>query len=159
MNTMDTTKMSGSDTDQLADLMAQKHDCLRNLCDLGRQQLELIGAGDLERLLKLLSAKQRLLVTLQTVETALDPFRDQLPEDRRWASAERREECAALATQCERLLGEIVQQERQSETRLVQHRDQAATRLEGAHVASEARGAYTADFNDSPGQLDLSSEM
>lgn len=145
------------DTQQLADLIAKKHECLYQLCELGRRQLELIACDDLAQLLRVLSAKQRLLVSLHEIQRALDPFRDQSPEDRQWPNASARDACAKLAAHSEQLLREIVEQEKQSESQLVKYRDDAAQRLQGFHSAAEARGAYIAESPIVASQLDLSS--
>ena len=139
--------------------MTRRHACLAQLCELGRRQLELIAAGDLGTLLKVLSVKQRLLVNLQAIERELDPFRDQAPEARNWTSPADREHCAHLATECNQFLREIVQQEKQSERQLAEHRADAATRLQGTHSAARACSAYTADFTALSGQVDLSCEQ
>ena len=150
--------MTAWDTDQLADLIRRKLDCLASLHELGRSQLSLVEAGELTDLLLVLSAKQQLLERLQAIERKLDPFRDQEPESRRWRSDADRRRCAASIDRCERLLAEIVDQERTSEAQLSLRRDQAAARLQGAHLASRARGAYETPTPSSPVSVDFYSE-
>jgi len=144
-------------TNQLAELMAQKHELLTQLCALGQRQLELIQSNELAQLMRVLSAKQQLLTRLHDVQRTLDPFRDQAPESRRWPSAAAREQCGRLASHCDQLLAEVVKFEKQSEAQLILRRDDAAERLQGAHAAAFARGAYTADNTPVVSQLDLSS--
>ena len=146
------------ETDRLAELIQRKRSCLAQLHQMGMKQLELVADGAMAKLLEVLAAKQRLLVNLHQIERALDPFRGQSPEERRWPSAAEREKCAEELTQCETLLGEIVTQEKQSEAELIRRRDEAAQRLQGAHVASLARGAYGVKSPAGISQLDLSSE-
>lgn len=146
------------ETDLLADLIARKHECLVELREMGRRQLELVRLGEIARLLDLLSAKQTAMAQLQWIQRALDPFRDQPPGARRWRTPEVRERCAAQLAQCETLLGEIVGQEKQSESELVQRRDEVAGRLEKAHAAREARGAYHAEPRAQGNRLDLTSK-
>ena len=55
-------------TEILGDRIEQKLALLGQLRDLGRRQTALIETGDLTQLLKLLSAKQRLLAALQALE-------------------------------------------------------------------------------------------
>ena len=150
--------MTASDTEQLSLLVGRKRDCLAQLRELGRRQIELIAAGDLGQLLKVLAGKQRLLAGLQTIEHELNPFRDQNPEDRSWRSPADRDACARLLTHCNSLLAEIMEQERQSERQLIEHRDEAASRLHGSQAASQARGAYAAQTHGITGQIDLSSD-
>ncbi|MBN2477090.1 MAG: hypothetical protein JXB62_20955 [Pirellulales bacterium] len=146
------------ETDALAELIAKKHACLVQLRDMGRRQLELIDAGDMTALLDVLAVKQRSLWKLQQAERALDPFRDQDPERRHWRTPEDRRRCAEQLRECEALLSEIVSQEKCSEGVLMRRRDEAATRLQGAHLAGQARGAYTAHRLGKASQLDLLSD-
>ncbi len=149
--------MSALETDVLAELIREKRECLLQWRDMGRRQLELIEQGNMAALLDLLAAKQRLLGKMQRIEKALDPFRDQDPEQRRWRTPADRRRCTEQLQQCETLMGEIVNQEKCSEGVLTQRRDEAATRLQGVHNAALARGAYMAQPGREIGQLDLQS--
>ena len=150
--------MTPLETDKLAELIERKRDYLLSLREMGRRQMEFVANGEMTRLLDILSAKQRVLNDLQRVERALDPFRDQDPETRLWRSAEARVNCARLLDECEGLLRETVEQERQSEAALTVRRDEVAVRLHGAHAAGRARGAYIDHGPSSISQIDLSSE-
>ncbi len=145
-------------TDNLTTLVRQKLDCLRQLWQLSGQQNELVDIGELNQLMKVLAAKQRLLNNLQTIEKNLDPFRDDDPEQRTWRTPDDRKQCAAMIDECEQLLGQVVQHEHQCEGLLRHRRDEAARRLQGAHVASQARDAYAQQPSSATGNLDLSSE-
>jgi hypothetical protein len=146
------------DTNNLAQRIAQKRDCLARLRDLGVRQIELVEQGDLGALLKVLAAKQHLIEMLQTLERELEPFHAQDPERRRWASAELRRQCADQAEECKQLLAEIVAQERQSESKLIARRDEAADRLNGVFAAGHARNAYAHEPARGASMLDLTSE-
>ena len=150
--------MTALQTDILAQLICAKRECLLQLRELGRRQLDLIEAGEMAALLEVLATKQRSLEQLQRIEKALDPFRDQDPQQRRWRSEEDRRRCAEQLQECETLLGEIVSQEKCSEGELIHRRDVAATRLQGVHLAGQVRGAYTASPAEHVSQLDLRSE-
>lgn len=150
--------MTFTDTETLSELIRQKRDHLLTLRDLGKRQMDFVVDGDMGKLLDVLSAKQRVLNNLQHVERALDPFRDQDPETRTWRSAEARAGCARMLDECETLLKETVEQERQSEAALTVRRDEAAVRLHGAHAAGRARGAYRDSGSSTISQIDLSSE-
>ena len=149
--------MNNLDTRILAGLMVRRVECLAQILRTGPAAVGADRRRRFDAAVASALAKQRLLDALQNIERALDPFRDQPPEDRHWASPAARATCAAQAAQCERLLGEIIQQERLSETQLTQHRDEAADRLTAVNLASEAHGAYTAP-DENWGQLDLYSE-
>jgi hypothetical protein len=146
------------ETALLADLIGRKHACLLELRDMSRRQSELIHEGDMAGLLDVLSVKQRKLVQLQQLEKALDPFRGQGPQERRWRSPLDRRRCQEDLQQCESLLAEIISQEKLSEAALVRRRDQTADRLQGVHLAARARGAYTAASPRDASQIDLLSE-
>ena len=143
------------ETDALAESMRSKRECLVQLREMGRRQLELIDQRDMTALLDVLAAKQRLLEKLQQIERDLDPFRGQDPERRRWRSVEDRRACTEHLQQCERLLAEIISQEKCSEGALLRRRDEAASRLQDAHLAGQARQAYTAQPHGPLKQIDL----
>jgi hypothetical protein len=151
--------MAFVETQLLAELLGRKHDCLAQLYELGGQQLALAESGDITQLLKVLAAKQRLLTRLQELEGELDPFRSQQPEERQWPSAEERARCAQIIERSESLFRDLLAREKQSEQALGRRRDEAAARLEQAHSASQARGAYGTSYVRPLGQLDLSSEV
>lgn len=141
--------MTTTDTNQLAALVQRKLEVLTLLARLGKQQLAVIDGGDMGLLMKLLSAKQALLVQLQQLEKQLDPFRADDPDARTWASSQARAECQRQADECNQRLTEVVQLEKQAERQMVLRRDSAAARLQGVHSAAEASHAYTAAAIDS----------
>lgn len=145
------------ETDLLADLATRRHECLRQLHALSLRQLELIDVEDMSTLLGVLAAKQRLLSSLQELERGMDPFREQDPDQRRWRSPQARQRCAELISQSQSLFAEIIAHEKQGETRMQTHRDQAAARLQGANAGAQARTAYVGDSHDAR-SLDLSTE-
>ena len=147
-----------TETDRLSDLIDKKHEVLAQLFDLGRRQVEFIDAGDMSQLFKVLSAKQRLLAALQTVERGLDAFRHQDPEQRLWRTTGDRQQCAQKTRQCEALLLEIMQHERDSEQKLLVRRDETAQQLQGLHHAAESRSAYAGAAEPVNVHLDLSTE-
>jgi flagellar biosynthesis/type III secretory pathway chaperone len=150
--------MTALETDLLAELIRRKLDCLVELREMGEKQLELVAEDRITDLLDVLSAKQRFLMELQRIERAMDPFRGQKPEQRRWRTPESRKDCARQIEECERLLAQIVVQEKQAEGELIRRRDAVAQRLQGVHSASQARGAYSDHLQPGASQLDLLSE-
>jgi hypothetical protein len=147
-----------NETDILKDLIRVKRECLSQLRDMGRKQLALIDEGNMTSLMDILAVKQRPLVNLQRIERALDPFRKQDPERRVWRSGSDRAQCAEQIKQCEILLAEIVSQEKCCEAALIRRRDEAAARLQGAHLAGQARHAYLPPVDIPLSQLDIFSE-
>lgn len=150
--------MTEYETDLLAELIGRKQDCLLQLRQMGKKQLEFVREGRMTALLDVLSQKQRMIGNLQQVERALDPFRTQDPGERLWRSAEMRQTCAGKLATCESLLREILAGEKQSEGELTQRRDDTAKQLQGAHLAGQARGAYTTTAQPGASRIDLSSE-
>jgi hypothetical protein len=147
--------MPAFETDLLAELIRHKREHLLQLREMGQRQLELIDEGEMTALLEVLTAKQRLLEKLQQIERALDPFRGQDPDRRRWRTGDDRRLCHEQLQHCERLLAEIISQEKCSESGLLRRRDAAASRLQSAHRAGEAREAYTAQPHSRVQQIDL----
>jgi len=131
-------------TDKLADLISKRHRCLLQMRDLGHKQAELIAKGDMAPLLRLLGAKNQLIVAVQAIEQELAPFHKQDPEDRTWSTEEARVKCAEQAAQCRQLLDEVMLLEQQNEKQMTLRRDQVASQLQSAQAASTARGAYQA---------------
>jgi hypothetical protein len=152
---MQSNRMDKNSTAILSERIQQKHELLVQLRDTGLRQLELISSGDMNQLLKVLAAKQRMLGILQTVERALDPFRSEDPEKRIWRSPADRQKCAEMALCCESLLRAIVEQERQSESQMISRRNDAARRLRDIQDAAEIHRAYSDDPAQLMGQLDL----
>ena len=74
--------MDDQSTERLAALISQRRERLTQLRDVGRRQSELIAAGEISALLRLLSAKQQLIVALQEMERQLEPFHQQDPDCR-----------------------------------------------------------------------------
>ena len=149
--------MLSTDTDLLTDLIARKRDCLGQLHALAVRQSELIEADAMGDLMHVLAAKQRLLGALQGVESELDPFRHQRPDERRWRNDDLRVRTGRLLDECEALLAEILQEEKRGEERLRQRRDETAARLQLAQEAGRACGAYTERPAAASRRLDLSS--
>jgi hypothetical protein len=149
--------MDTSQTDQLASLIATKHECLKQLVELGRAQLQLITDNDLQRLLRVLAVKQTLIGQLETVSTSLEPFRHDDPATRVWKTPQFREQSAAQLQECDEMFGRVSQQEQESEQQLRSRRDDIGERLRTANSAQNARSAYTTTPAQSTHGLDLAS--
>ena len=131
-------------TTHLADLIRRKHDVLVQLCDVGHRQQEIVECGETTSLLELLAAKQTMISLLQQVERELAPFHAENPTERVWPTAAAREHCAEQSAQCNRLLAEIVELERESADRLAIRRNDVAAQLRQVYAAGQARSAYEA---------------
>lgn len=131
-------------TQKLADLIAERHLCLSQLRDLGLKQAELISASEMGELLRLIAAKNQLIVALQAIERELTPYHAQIAENRQWSSPEARAKSSSLAAECSRVLEEVMHLERDNEENMTLRRDQVAGQLQAAQATSAARGAYQA---------------
>jgi hypothetical protein len=131
-------------TAALIDLIQRKHRVLAQLRDVGRRQMELVNGRDTASLIKLLATKQSLIVALQGVEQELTPYTREDPEQRIWPSPETRAQCSAHASECNAMLREIVELEKQGMELLTVHRNEIAAQLQQMHAAAEVRSAYQA---------------
>jgi hypothetical protein len=142
----------------LTSLIDRKHAMLTQLRELSRVQVRLVGAGDWATLMRVLSAKGRLIEAVRDLERQLDPFRDQTPDSRSWPDERDRSHCRDVADQCVRLLADVVRLEKESETELVRRRDLAAEELDGIRASAAVRGAYAANSESTSIELNLVSE-
>jgi hypothetical protein len=129
-------------TEKLVELIRKKHYVLVQLRDSGRRQAELVSGGDISALLKLLAAKQQLIVGLQTLEQELKPYYGEDPDARVWRSPADRAQCAQLAQGCNALLEEVVKLEKRSAEQMGARKNEVAERLQQAHAAAHIRNAY-----------------
>jgi flagellar biosynthesis/type III secretory pathway chaperone len=114
------------------------------LREMGRRQAVLVTGGDIASLLGLLTAKQELIATLQTVERSLTPYYAEAPDERVWNSPQDRADCAQLVSECNALLEEIVQLEKAGAEKMADRRNEVAEQLQQVHSAAQVRGAYEA---------------
>ena len=129
-------------TEQLAKLVSAKRQVLKIVVQLGVRQVEMIEAGQVEDLLKLLAAKQTVLSQLQALERELAPYRDDDPERRDWTSPAARAACQAEASEANALIARSLELEKRAETLMVSRRDAAEQTLSAFQAASDARVAY-----------------
>ena len=131
-------------TAQLAVLIDRKHRVLVQLREAGRRQMDLVANRDTASLIKLLAAKQNLINALQAVERELAPYSAEDPARRVWSSPAERAGCAEQAAECNSMLREIVEMDRQGVDQMTVHRNQIAEQLRQFHSATDVRKAYQA---------------
>lgn len=134
--------MTVQDTDQLAELITKKYKCLTEIRDMGFRQRRYVEAGQMSELIKLLGAKQILINRLGQLERAMDPFRAEDPDARVWRSSEDRVKCRTISEDCDAILSEILEAERQSETTLQAQREETEKQLQGSHASTVTRQGY-----------------
>ena len=133
-----------SSTEQLAALIAQKHEVLVQLRAVGVRQTDLVASGEVAALLKVLSAKQVLINRLQELERELKPYYAGDPDQRVWRSPEDRARCAKQANECNVLLEEVVRLEKYGAEQMDQRKNEVAQQLQQVHAAAHVRNAYQA---------------
>jgi flagellar biosynthesis/type III secretory pathway chaperone len=131
-------------TEQLAALIAQKHEVLVQLRAVGVRQTDLVASGEVAALLKLLAAKQHLITRLQELERELKPFYAGDPDKRVWRSLDERARCAKQASDCNALLEEIVRLEKFGAEKMNDRTNEVAEQLQQVHAATHVRNAYQA---------------
>jgi hypothetical protein len=136
-------------TEQLAALIAQKHEVLVQLRAVGVRQTDLVGSGEIAALLKVLSAKQRLINRLQELEMELKPYYAGDPEKRVWQSPNERSQCAKQASECNTLLEQIVRLEKLGAEKMNERKNEVAQQLQQVHAATHVRNAYQAQQRSS----------
>lgn len=144
-------------TDLLLDLLAQKFELLGQLQQLSVRQQQLIAAADMDRLTRLLAARQTLVGHLQQLQRQLEPFRHQDPDARQWRTTFERERGRQLAAGCESRLSEILALEKRSEAEMSRHRVQASIDVP-EFTRAIATAAYGQALPVAGGSIDLSSE-
>ena len=132
-------------TETLVELIRQKHQVLLQLREIGGRQTDLVAAGDVASLLKLLAAKQELITALQSLERELTPYYAEDPDRRLWRSPQDRLDCAKRVTECNALLEEIVQLEKAGADKMTARRNAVADQLHQVHSAAQIRSAYQAN--------------
>jgi flagellar biosynthesis/type III secretory pathway chaperone len=136
--------MAELSTQLLADLVSKRRKCLVQLRDLGLRQAQMIADGEMAELLRLVSAKQQLIVALQAIEQQLAPFHEQDPETRQWESTEARNRCAENAEACRGLIQEVMAMEQAGERQMIERRDAVANQLRTVAAGTRVRDAYQA---------------
>jgi hypothetical protein len=131
-------------TEQLAGLIAQKHEVLVQLRAVGVRQTDLVASGEVAALLKLLAAKQHLITRLQELERELKPYYAGDPDKRVWRSPDERARCAKQAGECNALLEEVVRLERLGAEKMNERKNEVAQQLHQVHAATHVRNAYQA---------------
>jgi|SRR4051794_4825991 hypothetical protein len=131
-------------TEQLAALIAQKHEVLVQLRAVGVRQMDLVASGEVAGLLKLLAAKQHLITRLQELERELKPYYAGDPDKRVWRSADERARCAQQAGECNALLEDVVQFEKIGAEKMNERKNEVAQQLHQVHAATHVRNAYQA---------------
>src|SRR5688500_12952504 len=131
--------MAELSTTVLAGLMSKRRKCLEQLRDLGRRQAQFIAGGEMAELLRLVAAKEQLIVALQAIEKQLSPFQLEAPESRAWDSSAARAQCSADAEACRQLIEEVMAMEQAGEQQMSERRDAVSQQLRSAAQGGRVR--------------------
>jgi hypothetical protein len=93
-------------------------------------------------LMSVLSRKQSLMESLQTVQEELAVFKEDDPEARVWISPQRRTACQSMVQESERLVQQLIVQENRSLDSMNLKRDSIQSQLNQNAAASQIQKAY-----------------
>ncbi len=153
-----TNSNQSMETCELASLVRRKRLVLEQLQAICERQRGLIESGETQRLLRVLTAKQKLLNGLQAIERLLDPYREQDPETRGWVSEEAREACRRDVAACTTIWAGLLELEQRCGAMLETRRGEVAAQLTQVQGAANVRSAYLNSHAPLPSQLDLQAE-
>lgn len=150
-NVMDTTIAPiYQETENLLRLFESKYHLLSQMQDMSIRQSELVAEHDVTELLSLLSRKQQLMESLQTVQSQLIPYQSHDPEKRVWVSPERRKQCQALVAKCDQLIQALLVMENRSLQTMNLQRDVVGAQLKQNIDALQIENAYHTTDGDPP---------
>lgn len=148
-------------TARLAELTTERMRLLERILSLSEQQRELVRFGNTTELLGLLGIKQKMMSMLETLERALDPFREEDPEKRVWDSESARDACRTTISRCDLLLRKILECDRESEATMQERKDGLQRQIKQLE-SGRASGEYLRQSQETGAvphtRLDLKSE-
>lgn len=129
-------------TDELARLIHDRHKTLSELRIVAARQFKVIEDQELSKLLELLAIKQGLINRLMECDRALDPFRQQTPEERVWASEDLRECCRLMIEESSQWLDDVKQLEAAAESLARDRKSEVSELVDTAANRAQAVSAY-----------------
>ncbi len=153
------TPSSLQHTERLTALTNAKVEVLEKLRDLARVQAEVTRSCDATELLNFLSRKQPLMDQLAAVQSELNVYSQDDPDQRQWRSSEARQSCRKQVERCQLVLSEIVLLEKQTLDEMIERRDAIASQLQNGRDATAAATAYRTSEYLVEGSLDLTSTV
>lgn len=137
-------------------LVSEKHQGLAKVYDLSQRQMACVISGDIEALLEILAAKQRVLIELQRVDRQLKEC-GTLDFDRSSVPEEDRDAISTMITKCRGLLEQILGVESECARILEQRKNDVAKQLAEFHDFMQARAAYQQRPGEIINELDVTS--
>lgn len=142
-------------TEILLECLRQRREVLLALRNLTDAQRNPARGGDASITLGILGRKEGLLDELSRIHEQLRPFREEDPDQRVWASPDRRRECQRIADEGQQLLQEILRTEETTLYEVTTQRDAIAAQLRNGTDSILANNAYTAGDALNESSLDL----
>lgn len=156
MDSLQRSRESIEYTELLVDCMQARLEIARSLRQLADSQISAARDGEVNVTLGLIARKQALLESLASVARHMQPYFDDVPEQRLWRSPERREECRKISDLGSRLLSETLQLEQATLDEISRERDAVAAQLQDGKNSILARTAYSTDNLLHESALDIS---
>lgn len=140
---MATPSTHAHNTERLFELIETKLHLLEEMQALTIEQADQVVQHDMTALMVVLSRKQSLMESLQTVQMELLSYRDEDPDSRVWSSPDKRSRCKAMVQRSEQLLSELIVQENRCLDNMNVKRDSVLTQLQQNVAASQLQAAYS----------------
>jgi hypothetical protein len=147
MQTQTSQNSHSHTTEQLYELIERKLHLLREMQAMAIEQADLVTEHDMGGLMSVLSRKQSLMESLQTVQEELAIFKDDDPEARVWSSPQRRTACQSMVQESERLVKQLIVQENRSLDSMNLKRDSVQSQLNQNAAASQIQKAYESNMS------------
>ena len=145
---------------EVAALIQQRWEILDQLLSISRLQMTAIEQGQMSKLMRLLSEKQKPLNQLVELSDQFGAANTDDSEKRHWDSEDIRDQCRKKQEECEKMNLELLAIEAECESKLSQNRNELRQRLERVDSGWQAVSGYAdhAAYATSGGSLDLSSD-
>ncbi len=150
-------KDSASYTERLVVLLETKLDLVESLHTLSCSQNSLVSSQDVSVTLGLIARRDVLVDQLVQVQSQLQTYQGEDPEERIWQSEDRRAYCRDIASKVEQLIKEILRLDEETLQTMCHQRDLVAAELQHGLDSNSAQRAYTSgDALQQPSVLDIS---
>ncbi len=148
--------MFPNDTTRLLSLIERRYDLIRDLVVLTDTQALVSTSEDASTTLGILARKDTLIDQLRQINTHLEPYRGEDPNQRVWPSRQHRQRCQEIAEQSDQLLKEIIEMDEQTIQAMQRSRDAVSAQLRCVEDSLSAQRAYSAERQLSESVLDVS---
>ena len=128
--------------EQLYQLVQQKKGYLEQLHNCSKNQIPYVETDNMEAILEILAAKQRLLLEIESLDRQIAQYHVDDPEDRVWPSLEMREQCRVMISHSDHLVRETLELDRFAEQCLLDKKNTAQQQLQQFVDQSQVQNAY-----------------